>query len=239
MTTLLTAEQQQKLDFYIEKWKKKTISTEPLKPKRIKELLGILYKYMDLELPEVLFFEHPLRIIDFLIVQQKTQVIDKTICLDRKIIAPFLKKQVNPDLLSYLYEVSEMCWSGYEVAPFVMGIYYLSKEYEKNNNPNYDPNNEVIGQICSGHQLEDCMLYDFCYEVLEIKEGKELAEAYCELISNIGEYFLSEEVCLISARPSELYLNEDYEYYRENNLPVIKFRDGTSYTAQGDKLYTL
>ena len=221
----LTPEQEALIPVIREKWKAIALSTERIDHQKATVAVKAAYRALNLNEPEILFFDSPFAAVSFLESQPKrvlgsalmsetlNQLIDQVNCqIDWETDSEL------PDQIENLPSLKR-CQLGRELKS--------NLKCQQKGNPVYDCIHAGVC-LCIASQL------DFCISVLNVAHEQSAWSAYKSLMNEGSYIFTFEKMCLICDRPIKHSIDSEERLHAEAE-PAIEFSDGffRKYVYQG------
>jgi hypothetical protein len=221
----LTPEQEAQIPVIREKWKAIALSTERIDRQKATVAVKAAYGALNLNEPEILFFDSPLAAVNFLESQPKS-------VLGSALINELLNKLIDQVDCQIDWETDSKLPDQIESLPSLKRC-QLERQLKSNlkcqqkGEPVYD---SIYAGVCAciASQL------DFCISVLNVAHEQSAWLAYKSLMNEGGYIFTFEKMCLVCDRPIKHSIDSEERLHAEAE-PAIEFSDGffRKYVYQG------
>ena len=221
----LTPEQEAQIPVIRQKWKAITLSTERIDHQKATVAVKAAYRALNLNEPEILFFDSPLAAVNFLESQPKSALGKALMSEQLNQLIEQVDCQINwetdselPDQIESLPSLKR-CQLGQELKS--------NLKCQQKGEPVYDCIHAGVC-ACVSSQL------DFCISVLNVAHDQSAWSAYKLLMNEGGYIFTFEKMCLVCDRPIKHSIDSEERLHAEAE-PAIEFSDGffRKYVYQG------
>jgi hypothetical protein len=239
----LSSEQESMISTYRHRWHEIEIEVEPTDPEKIFPLIKLSYELSNYPEPNILSFESPFMAINEVIYTDNLKAF-----LGRSIHLKFfnrvlenmlnnikiqLSKELFVELSNKVLFPESLCHSvgSFQKTPFFLDDIKKSVEQQlisdlgdldlEFSDFSYFTRNLVMP---SEWAFWGCLL-DFCISALHLQHDRKKWETLQKLIQYCGPMFQFENVCIISERPRQIFLNHENMLLAEGE-PAIRFADG-------------
>ncbi|MBW4488929.1 MAG: hypothetical protein KME12_14170 [Trichocoleus desertorum ATA4-8-CV12] len=249
MTTKIgkpTPEQEALIPVYREKWRAIALSTERIDRQKVREIVNLLYTFLEKETPEILWLDSPYAFLRYAELENLTgNTLTNKIFRQLSILPTQLIEQLTDELWERLSE--ELNAQLEDQLELQFNEHLLMKLHEEvdlyfqkfKDKINFRVIGKLLNQCIYPERWAYCnSVYEFCILVLNCLYDPDQWNIHRLLAEQCGWLVPFQKVCIVCDRPTKIFFDSENCLHAEGE-PAIQFADGFSvYAHHGELLYS-